>query len=178
MAVTSGAHVAVKNGIKLGILTGVAIWLVSWPMFGGVPSRPRGRRRVQDVRAAVLFAITDVLVAGVHRIVERAQARSNLLGRIEKRFECFMPDKRADSARYPTIIHAAQPRLGECRNTSAEQRTTGNVTPASASQAFAVPPDPVPLSWWRALAASTRGVSRRRPGPGSPVLGWALGRGA
>lgn len=47
-----------------------------------------------------------VLVDAVGDVVFHAQALGLLEGRVPKRFECYMPDKREDSERYPTIIHA------------------------------------------------------------------------
>jgi superfamily I DNA/RNA helicase len=49
---------------------------------------------------------TEVIVAATHRVVARATAVGLLQGRIEKRYECFTLDKRADSERFPQIIHA------------------------------------------------------------------------
>jgi superfamily I DNA/RNA helicase len=48
---------------------------------------------------------TAVVVEAVGRIVEHAQARGLLAGRVPKRFVCYLPEKRADSERYPTITH-------------------------------------------------------------------------
>ena len=49
---------------------------------------------------------TEVLVQGTNQIVEKALEVGCLDGRVKKRFECYMPDKRADSQRYPLITHA------------------------------------------------------------------------
>lgn len=49
---------------------------------------------------------TEVTVAATHTVIAQASAAGLLRGRIEKRFECYMPEKRDDSARYPHIIHA------------------------------------------------------------------------
>jgi len=48
----------------------------------------------------------EVVVHAAHRIVERAQDVGLLQGRVERRFECFLPTKRTDSERYPKIVHA------------------------------------------------------------------------
>jgi|Deesub1362B_J571_1020462.scaffolds.fasta_scaffold06899_2 superfamily I DNA/RNA helicase len=46
---------------------------------------------------------TKVLVEAVHRVIKEAQQRSLLENRIEKPFECYLPDKWEDSCIYPTI---------------------------------------------------------------------------
>jgi hypothetical protein len=47
-----------------------------------------------------------VVVEATHRLVDEAQQRGLLMGRIDKPFECFLPTKREDSEKYPKIIHA------------------------------------------------------------------------
>lgn len=55
MAVTFGAYVAVRNGIKLGILTGGITWLMSWPVFGvAIRQRWGPRHDTGDVPAPTL----------------------------------------------------------------------------------------------------------------------------
>jgi superfamily I DNA/RNA helicase len=49
---------------------------------------------------------TQVLVEAVRDVADHAQALGLLDGRVPKRFECYMPEKRVDSERYPMIIHA------------------------------------------------------------------------
>lgn len=49
---------------------------------------------------------TSVLVAAVHDVVTRAQNAGLLPNRISKAYECFLPEKRADSEKYPTITYA------------------------------------------------------------------------
>jgi superfamily I DNA/RNA helicase len=49
---------------------------------------------------------TTVLVEATHQIVRTAVAMGLLKGRIDKPYLSYLPDKRADSARYPRIIHA------------------------------------------------------------------------
>jgi hypothetical protein len=49
---------------------------------------------------------TEVLVAATHLVVEQAQRIGLLRERIAKPYECFLPDKREDSERYPRITHA------------------------------------------------------------------------
>ena len=46
---------------------------------------------------------TEVLVKAVHRVIQEARRRSLLENRIEKPFECYLPDKWEDSRIYPTI---------------------------------------------------------------------------
>jgi len=46
---------------------------------------------------------TKVLVEAVHRVIKEARQRSLLENRIEKPFECYLPDKWEDSCIYPTI---------------------------------------------------------------------------
>lgn len=48
---------------------------------------------------------TEVLVAATHTIINRAQRAGLLTGRLPKQYECFMPDKRAESLLYPLITH-------------------------------------------------------------------------
>ena len=49
---------------------------------------------------------TQVVVSAVNDTLQAAIANGNLRGRLDKEFECFIPDKAADSAAHPTIIHA------------------------------------------------------------------------
>lgn len=49
---------------------------------------------------------TDVVVSAVNNALKAAVANGNLEGRLEKDFQCFVPDKAADSAAHPTITHA------------------------------------------------------------------------
>jgi superfamily I DNA/RNA helicase len=49
---------------------------------------------------------TQVLVMATHAVITRAKAVGRLNGRLEKRYECFLPVKQADSALHPQIIHA------------------------------------------------------------------------
>lgn len=49
---------------------------------------------------------TSVLVGATHRVVEKAQQRGLLSGRIDKQYICYLPEKRTASARYPKIIDA------------------------------------------------------------------------
>lgn len=49
---------------------------------------------------------TQVLVMATHAVIARAKAIGRLNGRLEKRYECFLPVKQADSALHPKIIHA------------------------------------------------------------------------
>jgi hypothetical protein len=47
-----------------------------------------------------------VIVDAVNDALRAALKRGNLAGRLDKRFECFVPDKLADSEAHPVIIHA------------------------------------------------------------------------
>lgn len=49
---------------------------------------------------------TSVLVDAVHTVIKRAKGQGNLAGRIDKQYECYLPDKAPDSERYPKIVHA------------------------------------------------------------------------
>jgi len=49
---------------------------------------------------------TQVVVDATHTVVARAQAVGLLDGRLDKPYECFIPEKRQDSAEYPKIVHA------------------------------------------------------------------------
>jgi hypothetical protein len=48
----------------------------------------------------------DVVVSAVNSVIEEAIANGNLGGRLNKDFECFVPDKEADSEAHPVIIAA------------------------------------------------------------------------
>jgi len=49
---------------------------------------------------------TDVVVSATKDAIAAATANGNLIGRIEKEFLCYLPDKRADSEAHPRITHA------------------------------------------------------------------------
>jgi hypothetical protein len=49
---------------------------------------------------------TDVVVSAVNAVINAALDNGNLVGRLDKDFECFVPEKEADSASHPLIIHA------------------------------------------------------------------------
>jgi superfamily I DNA/RNA helicase len=49
---------------------------------------------------------TDVVVAAVNDVLTEAMDNGNLDGRLDKEFECFVPDKADDSHAHPKIIHA------------------------------------------------------------------------
>ena len=49
---------------------------------------------------------TEVLVAATHTVVNEARAIDLLDGRLDKRFVCYLPDKRPDSEAFPRIVHA------------------------------------------------------------------------
>jgi superfamily I DNA/RNA helicase len=48
----------------------------------------------------------EVIVQAVSQVVSKAQEADLLRDRVPKEFTCFIPDKRRDSERYPTITHA------------------------------------------------------------------------
>jgi superfamily I DNA/RNA helicase len=50
---------------------------------------------------------TQVVVAGVNAVVERAQREGKLSGRIDREYLCYLPEKAGDSAAHPTLIHAS-----------------------------------------------------------------------
>jgi hypothetical protein len=50
---------------------------------------------------------TDVVAAAVNDVLTEAIENGNLEGRLDKEFECFVPDKADDSKAHPKIIHAA-----------------------------------------------------------------------
>jgi hypothetical protein len=79
----------------------------------------------------------EVLVEGVHRVVGQARRSGLLTGRVEKRYECFAPTKRADSERYPRIIHA------DC---SVERNNAPYICRYVAEQIAAIPPEDVTAS--------------------------------
>jgi hypothetical protein len=47
-----------------------------------------------------------VVVSAVNAVINAALDNGNLDGRLDKDFECFVPEKEADSAAHPLIIHA------------------------------------------------------------------------
>ncbi|UTI67055.1 AAA family ATPase [Paraconexibacter antarcticus] len=49
---------------------------------------------------------TSVIVAAVRDLLDVAIKAGNLQGRIPKNFDCYLPDKGAESAAHPKIIHA------------------------------------------------------------------------
>jgi hypothetical protein len=49
---------------------------------------------------------TQVIVDATHTVVARARALHLLDRRLDKPYDCFLPEKRHDSANYPKIIHA------------------------------------------------------------------------
>ncbi len=49
---------------------------------------------------------TAVVVAATHTCIDRAQAKGLLAGRLPKRYECYLPEKAADSETYTSIRHA------------------------------------------------------------------------
>lgn len=48
---------------------------------------------------------TEVIVNAVDDIITHAKANGNLTDRVDKKYTCYLPDKRQDSLNYPKIIH-------------------------------------------------------------------------
>ena len=49
---------------------------------------------------------TEIIVTATQAVVNHAQRAGLLAERLEKPYECFLPEKRVESAAYPKIIHA------------------------------------------------------------------------
>jgi superfamily I DNA/RNA helicase len=49
---------------------------------------------------------TAVIVDAVNDVVAAAKANGNLQGRLDKPFECYLPDKQAESEEHPKIVYA------------------------------------------------------------------------
>lgn len=49
---------------------------------------------------------TEVVVGAVNNVVRTAVSAGHLTGRVNRRYECFLPDKEVDSKAYPSILHA------------------------------------------------------------------------
>jgi superfamily I DNA/RNA helicase len=49
---------------------------------------------------------TAVVVDSVNDVIRRAEENGNLVGRLDKEFECYLPDKLEVSEAHPRIIHA------------------------------------------------------------------------
>jgi superfamily I DNA/RNA helicase len=49
---------------------------------------------------------TQVIVDAVNNVIGRALANGNLVGRLDKPFACYLPDKAGVSETHPSIIHA------------------------------------------------------------------------
>ncbi len=50
---------------------------------------------------------TQVIVDAVHDLTDKAKTLNKLQNRIDKKYSCFLPDKEADSIKFPKIIHAS-----------------------------------------------------------------------
>lgn len=50
---------------------------------------------------------TKVIVDAVNNVIREACRRGKLNGRIEKPYECYLPEKATDSRVYPAIVHAS-----------------------------------------------------------------------
>jgi len=77
--------------------------------------RSASAKHLRSVYMSGLFEVFDlpfcsrcpeVIINATHSIVSRAQARGYLHGRINKRYECFLGAKEADSIKYPRIVRA------------------------------------------------------------------------
>lgn len=49
---------------------------------------------------------TEVVVAAVNQLVDEAQRRGNLAGRVPRQYLCYLPEKGQDSDDHPLLIHA------------------------------------------------------------------------
>lgn len=49
---------------------------------------------------------TEVVVAAVNELVDQAQRRGNLVGRVDRNYLCYLPEKGQDSDDHPQLIHA------------------------------------------------------------------------
>jgi len=73
---------------------------------------PEGIRDMYTAGVATTFSLpycsrcTSVIVDSVHRLVDKAQSAGLLAARLPKPFVCYDPDKRAESEKFPKIIHA------------------------------------------------------------------------
>jgi superfamily I DNA/RNA helicase len=82
-------------------------------LYGFKGADPAYIRELATAGEFVRFALpycsrcTDVVVKSVRDVLERAVEHGNLAERLEKDFECYTPDKAADSEAHPLIIHAA-----------------------------------------------------------------------
>jgi hypothetical protein len=73
---------------------------------------PRHLRELMNQEGVASFNLpfcsrcTDVVVRAINDVVQAAVERGRLVGRVDKPFECFLPDKQLDSDAHPRIIHA------------------------------------------------------------------------
>lgn len=49
---------------------------------------------------------TEPVIGATRMVIDRAQKLGLLQGRLDKPYQCFVPDKRDDNAKYPSLIHA------------------------------------------------------------------------
>jgi superfamily I DNA/RNA helicase len=81
-------------------------------LYGFKGAEPRFIRELAEGGAFERFTLpycsrcTDVVVAAVNDVLAAAVGNGNLDGRLEKEFECYVPDKAVDSQAHPHIIHA------------------------------------------------------------------------
>lgn len=81
-------------------------------LYGFKGADPRFVRELADGGQYDCFSLpycsrcTDVVVAAVNDVLRAAIENGNLEGRLDKEFECYVPDKAADSEAHPLISHA------------------------------------------------------------------------
>lgn len=49
---------------------------------------------------------TEPVITATRTVIEKAQKLGLLDGRLDKPYQCFVPDKRGDNEKYPSLIHA------------------------------------------------------------------------
>jgi superfamily I DNA/RNA helicase len=82
-------------------------------LYGFKGADPRFIRELADGGEYERFVLpfcsrcTNVVVAAVNDVIRAAVENGNLDGRLHKEFECYVPDKAADSEAHPLIMHAA-----------------------------------------------------------------------
>jgi superfamily I DNA/RNA helicase len=81
-------------------------------LYGFKQASPEYIREVADRPDFATFNLpycsrcTEVIVAAVASVIQRATAKGILSGRLDKPFECYLPTKGADSAAHPKITNA------------------------------------------------------------------------
>lgn len=80
---------------------------------------------------------TEVVVEAVNQLVHEGQRRGGLMGRIDRTFLCYLPEKAEDSEAHPVLIHAA------C---TVESSKAPYMRRYVAEQIAAIPPDDIAVS--------------------------------